>query len=61
MPGPKLDRLMLMAVTKMNLSPIFGLYPDPEKEAEKLLDMPWPARLRYRPWISRAWCIGSGR
>ena len=29
---------MLMAVTKMNLSPVFGLYPDPEKEAEKLLD-----------------------
>jgi uncharacterized protein (DUF1015 family) len=38
MPGPKLDRLMLMAVTKMNLSPIFGLYPDPDKDAEKLLD-----------------------
>src|SRR3989304_1111005 len=38
MPGPNLDRLMLMAVTKMNLSPIFGLYPDPEKEAETLLD-----------------------
>ncbi len=38
MPGPKLDRLMLVAVTKMNLSPIFGLYTDPEKEAEKLLD-----------------------
>ena len=38
MPGPKLDRLMLMAVTKMNLSPIFGLYPDPQKEAETLLD-----------------------
>jgi uncharacterized protein (DUF1015 family) len=38
MPGPKLDRLMLMAVTKMNLSPIFGLYPDADKGAEKLLD-----------------------
>ena len=38
MPGPKLDRLMLMAVCKTNLSPIFGLYPDPEKDAEKLLD-----------------------
>jgi uncharacterized protein (DUF1015 family) len=38
MPGPKLDRLMLTAVCRANLSPIFGLYPDPQKEAEKLLD-----------------------
>src|SRR3989304_4532133 len=38
MSGPKLDRLMLMVVCKANLSPIFGLYPDPDKEAEKLLD-----------------------
>ncbi len=38
MPGPKLDRLMLTAVCKVNLSPIFGLYSDPDKEAEKLLD-----------------------
>jgi uncharacterized protein (DUF1015 family) len=27
-----------MAVCKTNLSPIFGLYPDPDKDAEKLLD-----------------------
>jgi uncharacterized protein (DUF1015 family) len=38
MPGPKADRLMLMHVCKANLSPVFGLYPDPKKEAEHLLD-----------------------
>jgi uncharacterized protein (DUF1015 family) len=30
MPGPKADRLRLFHATGMNLSPIFGLYPDPE-------------------------------
>ena len=29
---------MLTVVTKANLSPIFGLYPDPECEAQNLLD-----------------------
>ncbi len=38
MPGPKLDRLMLTAVTKANLSPIFGLYPDPQNEAQNVLE-----------------------
>ncbi len=38
MPGPKADRLMLMHVTKMNLSPIFGLYPDAENATGALLD-----------------------
>ena len=38
LPAAKVDRLMLMHVTKANLSPIFGLYPDKEKAAEKLLD-----------------------
>jgi uncharacterized protein (DUF1015 family) len=38
LPAAKADRLMLMTVTKANFSPIFGLYPDPEKQAEKLLD-----------------------
>ena len=35
LPGPKVDRLMLMAVTKANLSPIFGLYPDPRERGRK--------------------------
>src|SRR5262249_2574124 len=28
--GPKADRLKLFRATGMNLSPVFGLYPDPE-------------------------------
>ncbi len=32
MPGPKADRLKLMHATRANLSPIFGLFPDPENE-----------------------------
>lgn len=38
MPGPKLDRLMLTVVTKANLSPIFGLYPDAQNEAQNVLE-----------------------
>lgn len=38
MPGPIMDRLMLTAVCKANLSQIFGLYPDPANEAQNLLD-----------------------
>ena len=30
--GPKLDRLRLFRATKTNLSPIFGMYRDPEEE-----------------------------
>ncbi|MEN6407530.1 MAG: DUF1015 domain-containing protein [Thermoguttaceae bacterium] len=39
LPAAKADRLMLTVLTKMNLSPIFGLYPDPDCEAQNLLDM----------------------
>ena len=38
MPGPKADRLRLFHATGMNLSPVFGLYPDPTHEVEELLD-----------------------
>jgi len=38
MPGPKLDRLMLMHVCRANLSQIFGLYPDEANEAQNLLE-----------------------
>jgi uncharacterized protein (DUF1015 family) len=38
MPGPILDRLMLTVVCKANLSPIFGLYPDPQSEPQNLLE-----------------------
>jgi len=38
MSAPKLDRLMLTAVCKANLSQIFGIYPDPQQEAQRILD-----------------------
>ena len=38
LPGPKVNRLMLMTTTKANLSQIFGLYPDPANEAQAILD-----------------------
>ncbi len=38
LPGPKIDRLMLMTTTKANLSQIFGLYPDAENEAQSILE-----------------------
>lgn len=36
--GPKADRLLLTKATKTNLSPVFGLYPDPETKAQTLLE-----------------------
>jgi uncharacterized protein (DUF1015 family) len=38
MPGPKADRLKLFHATGMNLSPVFGLFPDPAGEVQALLD-----------------------
>ena len=38
MSGPKLDRLMLTTKCKTNFSQIFGLYPDPEKEVQTILE-----------------------
>ncbi|HEY7314884.1 MAG TPA: DUF1015 domain-containing protein [Gemmataceae bacterium] len=38
MPGPKADRLKLFHATGMNLSPIFGLYPDSDDAVMKQLD-----------------------
>ncbi len=38
LPAAKVDRLMLTVVTKANLSPIFGLYPDSDCSAQALLD-----------------------
>ena len=35
--GPKADRLALTKACKMNLSPVFGLYPDPAGEVNALL------------------------
>jgi uncharacterized protein (DUF1015 family) len=36
--GPKADRLKLFRATGMNLSPVFGLYPDPEGTVNSHLD-----------------------
>lgn len=36
--GPKADRLRLFQATNMNLSPVFGLYPDEGREVQTLLD-----------------------
>jgi uncharacterized protein (DUF1015 family) len=38
MAGPKADRLRLFQATAMNLSPVFGLYPDPNDEVMARLD-----------------------
>jgi uncharacterized protein (DUF1015 family) len=38
MPGPKADRLRLFQATAMNLSPIFGLYPDEAGSVQAQLD-----------------------
>src|SRR5436305_12838260 len=36
--GPKADRLKLFRATNMNLSPVFGLYPDADNEVIERLD-----------------------
>jgi len=36
--GPKMDRMMLTALCKANLSQVFGLYPDPQCEAQDVLE-----------------------
>jgi len=36
--GPKADRLKLFHATGMNLSPVFGLYPDPDDEVMSHID-----------------------
>ena len=38
MRAPGMDRLMLTAVCRANLSPVFGLYPDSRTEAQDLLE-----------------------
>jgi len=37
MPGPRADRLRLIQACPANLSPVFGLYPDPDREVAALL------------------------
>jgi uncharacterized protein (DUF1015 family) len=64
MPGPKADRLKLLNATGMNLSPVFGLYPDPQNEIQNILDA---AKARSLPLeatdqlgvISRLWSVAD--
>jgi uncharacterized protein (DUF1015 family) len=37
-PGPKQDRLLLTRATRANLSPVFGLFPDPEGAATEVVE-----------------------
>jgi uncharacterized protein (DUF1015 family) len=62
MPGPKADRLRLFRATAMNLSPIFGLYPDPTGMVPSRLDdavrriLPLEAR-DHLGVVSRVWPV----
>jgi uncharacterized protein (DUF1015 family) len=38
MPGPKADRLRLFHATGMNLSPIFGIYPDSDSQVQQAIE-----------------------
>jgi uncharacterized protein (DUF1015 family) len=38
MPGPKADRLKLYHATGMNISPVFGMYPDTANEVQSLIE-----------------------
>jgi uncharacterized protein (DUF1015 family) len=38
MPGPRADRLQLFRATEMNLSPVFGLFPDEDRSVQHHLD-----------------------
>jgi uncharacterized protein (DUF1015 family) len=60
--GPKADRLRLFHATAMNLSPVFGLYPDPQGEVSTHLDaavrraLPLEAT-DYLGVVSRLWPV----
>ncbi|MBI4666770.1 MAG: DUF1015 domain-containing protein [Nitrospinae bacterium] len=60
--GPKVDRLMLTRACKMNFSPVFGLYSDPERKVDGILksimnlvsadvDATDDEQVRHRMWI----------
>jgi uncharacterized protein (DUF1015 family) len=58
--GPKEDRLMLTRATRCNLSPVFGLYPDPENQVSELLhpgDRPPTCRGRLDEVESLLWVV----
>ena len=49
LPGPKADRLSLYRATGFNLSPVFGLYPDPGEEVFRRLE---PFTLKSPPLVA---------
>ncbi|MBA4065355.1 MAG: DUF1015 domain-containing protein [Isosphaera sp.] len=49
MSGPKEDRLRLYRATGFNLSPVFGLYPDPDGQVARVLD---PFTLKSPPVVA---------
>jgi uncharacterized protein (DUF1015 family) len=62
MAGPKADRLKLFHATGMNLSPVFGLYPDPADEVmahlDKLVSRTLPLQATdHLGVVSRLWPI----
>jgi uncharacterized protein (DUF1015 family) len=65
MPGPKADRLRLFHATAMNLSPVFGLYPDPQGEVDARLDAAVRRALPLEATdqqgvVSRLWPVTDG-
>jgi uncharacterized protein (DUF1015 family) len=66
MPGPKADRLKLMHATAMNLSPIFGLFPDVENQVQDQLDKAVARSLPLEATdhlgvVSRLWPVSDQR
>ena len=64
LPGPKADRLKLFRATGMNLSPVFGLYPDPGNEVTARLEAAVARRLPLEAVdhlgvVNRLWPVGD--
>jgi uncharacterized protein (DUF1015 family) len=63
-PGPKEDRLRLTRATRANLSPIFSLYSDPEREAWAVLapvmqQAPWGEVTDEEGTTHRVWRVAD--
>jgi len=61
-PGPKEDRLRLTRATRMNISPIFSLYSDPEQAAWRALEPateaePWGEVRDEQGTVHRIWRV----
>ncbi|MCL4499519.1 MAG: DUF1015 domain-containing protein, partial [Chloroflexi bacterium] len=61
--GPKADRLNLLRATKTNLSQVFSLYSDPEKQTDGLLERvasgPTDAAFSYQGVDQRMWRVSD--